>query len=66
MEPPKGISSFEFRRMVKNVCLHLKEGIELGFFELRVSGEVSKGKHKIQVRFSPIEQHMISEDEGHE
>ena len=65
METLKGFSSSEFRQLKKQINKRLLEGIEKGFFELRITGEKSKrGKKRVQIQFSPIEQFTISENEN--
>ena len=45
----------------------LKIGMQTGFFELRIVGEIAKGgQRRVQVLFSPSEQYTVSKEEINE
>lgn len=53
----------DFRKAVRAVVQHMRQGREDGFFELRVVGRrLKQNRQTYQVSYSPTEQYTITEE----
>ena len=62
-------SERDLRHTLRDIKERIIQGLEIGFFELRVVGTIAKkGKRKLQLSYSPTEQYTIdmeADDEEH-